>query len=235
MSDTSNYEQMRQQMFDKAKMLGETEGRGSVSRAAFAINMVEWAKDGLANVDDAETLYDTYMGSNANMASTFGGLKKAKDEQTGRKQNVSKFRQFIKLGVNKKFDPVPVIYDAQRLVKDERAKGTIVVAPFDAMLNIVRMQNRGEYCEEPLSHDQMLYANMPKERDDKVEADLLDQQKRKLEKIGETYMSPQLEEAIEELASRIAELGGTTKQQKDRERAEAQERKKRERAARAAA
>lgn len=215
MTSQSNLEAARQQMFEDAKALGENEGRGAVSRATLAVQMVEWAHQGLADVTDAETFYDAYMGRAADLQETFGGTKKQANEANGRKQNVSKFRQFLKMGGNKKFDPTAVIYDAAKLVKEERAKGTIKFAPFDALLNIARKQNHDDYCEDPLPQEVMLTCNQPKVRDDRIEADLLDAHKRKLEKLAEDYPSPEVDEAIEGLAARIEELGGTTKQQKE--------------------
>jgi hypothetical protein len=219
MTNQSNIEARRQQVFEEAETVGETEGRGAVARAAFAIKLVEWSSEGVVDVSDAESLYDKYMGQSSSIQQTFGGAKKIKNENNGRKQNVSKFRQFLKMGGNKKFDPVLVISDAARLVKEERAKGSIQYPPFDALLNIARKQNHDDYCEDPLPAEVMLSCNQPKERSDRVEADALDAEKRRLEKLNDLYQSTELEEAIESLAARIVDLGGTTKQQRDAQRA----------------
>lgn len=222
---TNNMEAAREAMFEEARNFGKTEGRGKVARAAWAIRCVELAAEGRANVGDAERIYDEYMGSNEEIQEGFGGSEESR-KGNGRKQNVSKFRQFLKLGTSKKFDPVLVAHNLKQIAAEERAKGTTSLSPFDAQLEIVRMQVRGEYADEPLTDEQMRYALQKKVKADKTEADMLDADKRRLEKTNEIYPSAELEESIEALAARIEDLGGTTKQQKERAKIEAAARKK---------
>lgn len=227
MSDGNNREAIREQMFKEVETLGETEGRGATSRAVCAVKMVEFAANGAADVTDAEMFYDRYMGRSAHVQAAFGGGRKQGTEESGRKQNVSKFRQFLKMGTNKRIDPVALIYEAQATIKEERAKGTIKFAPFDAMLNIAREQCKPDNVDEAIGKEHMIMCNQPKEKPDRSTADRLFAAKQKLEKINEDDPQDLLSDAIECIDTLISDLGGTTADAKKAER----ERKKAEKEA----
>ena len=231
MSNGSNRDAVREQMFVEIEVLGESEGRGATSRAVCAVKMVERAAAGDADVTDAELFYDRYMGRSAHVQAAFGGGRKQGTEESGRKQNVSKFRQFLKMGTNKRIDPVAVIYDAQALVKEERAKGTIKFAPFEAMLNIAREQCKPDNVDEAIGKEHMIMCNQPKEKADRSVADKLFAQKTKLQGIYEDDAHDLLADAIECIDTLIQDLGGTTADAKKAER----ERKKAEKEAAARA
>lgn len=206
------------QMFSEIDALGEIEGRAGNSRSVLAVRCVEWAAQGVADVSDAAPIYDRYIKKAEDIAAVFGGLKAKKDPESGYKQNVSKVRQFLKMGGLKTIDPVRVINIAAAVVKDARSKGTIGCAPFDALLNIARKQCTQTQTE--LTADEMLECNQRRAPGDVIEADALGLVVGALEKYERAFGAQQeTTEALEQLSSRIESLGGTTAQKKERERA----------------
>lgn len=200
-------------MFQEIDDLGEIEGKGGNARATLGVRCVEWAADGTADVGDAAPIYDKYIQKAQTVASVFGGLKQKKDPEQGRKQNVSKMRQFLKMGGLKTIDPVRVINQAAGVVKDERAKGTIAHSPFDALLNIARKQCANTQTE--MTRDEMIACNQPRAPGDVAEADYLATILAKLEKHKEQWGgTDETEEAMSQVSARIEELGGTTAQKK---------------------
>jgi len=205
------------QMFNEIDELGEIEGKGGNSRATLGVKCVEWATQGVADVGDAAPIYDRYINKAEGVAAVFGGLKPKKDPESGRKQNVSKVRQFLKMGGLKTIDPIRVINIAAAVVKDARGKGTISYAPFDALLNIARKQCGQTQAE--LTAEEMLECNQPRTPGDVIEADALGAIVGKIEKYEKAFgAQTETTEALEQLAARIESLGGTTAQKKERER-----------------
>jgi hypothetical protein len=206
-------------IFQEIEELGELEGRGGNAKPTLAVRCVEWAANGDADVGDAKPIYERYIQKVESVAAVFGGLKKKADPESGLKQNVSKIRQFLKMGGLKTINPVSVINDAAGVVKEERAKGTIFYAPFDALLNIARKQC--VQTQVALSRQEMIDCNQPKERGDIAEADSLQQCKARLEKhVDDFGDSEETTTAIEVIDARIESLGGTTAEKKRKQRAE---------------
>jgi|SRR5882672_2889060 len=216
---------MQQAMFDEIDNLGDIEGRGGNARPTLAIRSVEWSASGVADVGDAHTIYDRYIQKAEDVAAVFGGLKRKKDPEQGRKQNASKIRQFLKMGGLKTIDPVKVINVAAGVVKDARAKGTIAYSPFDAMLNIARKQCLNTQVE--MTPQDMIDCNQGKLRGDLEEADDLGHVSIRLEKHEKKFgQSDEVTTAREQIDGRIEALGGTTAQKKQKARAAAKEAKK---------
>ena len=218
-------------MFKEIDDLGEIEGKGGNARATLGVRCVEWAADGTADVGDAHSIYDHYIGKAQEVAAVFGGIRQKKDPEAGRKQNVSKVRQFLKMGGLKTIDPVAVINSAAGVVKDERAKGTISHSPFDALLNIARKQCAN--TQTAMTREEMIQCNQPRPPGDVAEADFLATILAKFEKHKEQWGSTdETEEAMSQVSARIDELGGTTAQKKVK--AAAEEKAKKEAAKKAA-
>jgi hypothetical protein len=208
------------QMFQEIDSLGEIEGKGGNARATLGVRCVEWAADGTADVGDAGPIYDHYIQKAQSVAAVFGGLKQKKDPEQGRKQNVSKVRQFLKMGGLKTIDPIKVINVAAGVVKDERAKGTIGHSPFDALLNIARKQCANTQAE--MTRQEMIDCNQPRAPHDVAEADYLHAILVKLEKHKEQWGgTDETEEAMAQVSARIDELGGTTAEKKRKAAADA--------------
>lgn len=215
----SNRAAIQAPMFDEIDNLGEIEGKGGNARATLGVRCVEWASQGIADVGDAAPIYERYYKKVEDVAAVFGGTRKRGSMESGIKQNVSKLRQFLKMGGLKTIDPVAVINEAAAVVKEERSKGTIIYPPYEALLNIARKQ-----CimtQSPLTRQEMIEVNQQRDQGDVTEADSLNLIKNKLLRHEDTYdKSDEVTQAIEALDSRIESLGGTTSQRKQRERAE---------------
>jgi len=222
-----NRQAQQDEMFKEIDELGEIEGKGGNAKATLGVKCVEWAAGGTADVGDAYTIYDRYTQRVEDVAAVFGGLKRSKDPEAGRKQNASKVRQFLKMGGLKQIDPVGVIHRAASVVKDERAKGIIAQTPFDALLNIARAQCINTQNE--LTREEMIKATQPKDKGDVAEADSLGSISHKLEKHENEFgASDEVTEARTQIDARIETLGGTSAEKNRKKRAE-------EKAAKAAA
>lgn len=220
-----NRKAMQEQMFKEIDDLAQQEGAGVNSRAELGIRCVGWSANGMADVGDAKPIYDRYISNVQDIAATFGGLKIKRNKESGEKQNISKIRQFLKMGGLRTIDPVKVINHAAAVVKDERLKGTITYGPFDALLNIARAQCASTQTE--LSREEMLDCNRARDKGDVIEADSLGRIKSALESHAETFGDhDETTEALEKIDSRIEALGGTTAQKKQKERAEKEAEKK---------
>lgn len=211
----------KQAMWDKVAELGELEAKGGNARPTLAIECVQWAADGTADVGDAQDIYTRYYDRVEAISASFGGSKHTRNKDVGMKQNISKIRQFLKMGGLRTIDPVKVIHQAAAVTKEERAKGTILYSPFDCLLNIARRQCQQTQAE--LTREEMVEANRPKDRGDVSEADFLGSVDNKLEQAEDTWgSSDEVTSARDALAARIEALGGTTAQKKAKERAEKQ-------------
>jgi hypothetical protein len=215
----SNREIAQERMFAEIDELATTEGVGANARAILGVRCVEWSAGGDADVGDAKPIYERYISHVADASNPFGGLRIKGDKESGTKQNVSKFRQFLKMGGLRTIDPVSVIHRAQGVVKEERLKGTIAYGPFDALLNIARRQCVQTQSE--LTRDEMIDCNLPKDHGDITEADSLGRIKASIAKHEDTFgESIETTTAGENINARIEALGGTTAQKKQKERAE---------------
>lgn len=212
-----NMANRQDQMYREIDELAKTEGSGANSRAHLGVKCVEWSAGGIADVGDAKPIYERYIGQVQDVASAFGGLKIQNNPDSGLKQNVSKIRQFLKMGGLKTIDPVAVINTAAAVVKDARLKGKIGYGPFDALLNIARAQC-GQ-TQTALTDEEMIAVNQPKDRPDLLEADDLGKIAAAItahvDKFGE---ATETTEALTQIEAKIEQLGGTTAQKKEKER-----------------
>jgi hypothetical protein len=220
-----NREEVLRKIYDEIDSLGVTEGMGNNARPTFAIRCVEWAASGDAGQEDAYTLYDRYIATREN-ASAFGtSMRENEKGEKGRKQNAYKFRVFLKMGGLKIINPVEVINQAVAVVKDSRNKGVITLAPFESLLNIAVAQCSS--TQGALSDQEMIEACLKEGREDPEENDAIGQLINRINKHEKKYGEKQpTTEARDILQLDLDAMGGTTKQRKAREKAEAKKKRK---------
>jgi hypothetical protein len=210
---------MQAAMYAEIDTLAEQEGRGGNARPQLAVMCVKWAKAGMADTGDAEPIYKHYIDKVDEVTAVFGGIRKKGTEEVGLKQNVSKIRQFLKLGAIERFNTVELIEEAQEVIKQERAKGTISTSPFDSLLNIAREQNKKDMPR--LEREDMIRVNKPKDRPDVQEVDSLAQIIRRLEAHAAKYGDrDETTQALDLLEALTKSLGGTSADRRTEERVE---------------
>lgn len=199
--------------------LGAAEGKGDSSRPAAAIALVDAAREGYIDEDDAPEMFASYVNAKAKMAAhnplvTATGYD---SEQKSAKQQVSKFRQFIKLGALPNVDAPDLLDRAAKLVKGLVASGTKCHPMFDAMLNVAREQIKTP--NDTLTDEQITAVVSKAEPRTKDELEkLVDLYKRAVTLAG-NMPSPSLDAAVSAMADAIVEAGGevppTTKEDKE--------------------
>ena len=112
-----NIKSAQEQMYKEIDELARTEGAGANSRADLGVRCVGWSANGIADVGDAKPIYDKYISAVADVANVFGGIKIKRNKESGEKQNVSKIRQFLKMGGLRTIDPIRVINVAAAVVR----------------------------------------------------------------------------------------------------------------------
>jgi len=206
-------------LFEEIDKLAEDEGEGGNARPRLAMLCVQWAHAKEADIADATPIYQRYIDKVENVTSVFGGTRKKGDADSGFKQNVSKIRQFLKMGGLDTIDPVKVMEEATEVIRAERTKGVLTVSPFDGMLNIARHQVK--YASEAISRDEMIRINLPRDKGDTSEADGLGHIGRRIDahmtKWGE---SEELTQAYDLINNKVDELGGTSGDKKHKEKVE---------------
>lgn len=204
----------------KLKSLGAADGKGSASRPEAALQLVHAAWDGSIDENDATELFAEYASGVANAAKTNPLVTSAGDpEQKSAKQQISKFRQFIKVGSLPQIDAREVMGRAVRISKDMEASGTKTYSRFDAMLNVARVQVGQP--DTPLTDEQINAAVVKPESAEKGDMDKLIAAYKSAYKLAETIPLPQTQAAVDSYRDAIVEAGGDVPPMTKEEREEA--------------
>lgn len=196
------------------KKLGASEGIGSASRPLAAKRLVDAAYDGLAKEGDAEQFYGDYQSGliAAGKKSVF-----AVSAAAGEKVQISKFRQFIKVGMLPGVDARELMTRVEEHLASSKTAEIATVAPFDAMLNAARMQLNQP--DTDLTDEQVAACVDKPERASKEEIEKLIDVFRKVAKLNETMPAPSGEATLQAMRDWIEEKGGVippmTKQEKE--------------------
>lgn len=137
-----NIEGALTELRNKLRTLGASDAKGGASRPEAAMRLVAAAYDGTIDERQADELYAAYAAGIATAAKNnpLVGKLSGDAEQKSTTQQVSKFRQFIKMGGLPSVDSREVIDRAVRISKDTEAAGVKTYPRFDAMLNVARAQ-----------------------------------------------------------------------------------------------
>jgi hypothetical protein len=181
---------------------GQAEALGSASRPTAAVRLVDAAFDGLIGEGDAESVYGEYQ---AGMVSV-GKRNALTANASSEKVQVSKFRQFIKVGMLPGVDARDVMARAGKVIEDLKKAEVKMYAPFDALLNVARKQM--ETPEIALTDEQIQALVSKPEPKDKELLDKLIAAYKSTYKVNEEAKMPSTAAAVQALADAISEAGG---------------------------
>lgn len=205
--DGSNIDTHLSALRSKLKSLGAADGKGSASRPEAALRLVNAAYDGLIDEDEAGPLFAEYAAGIAAAAKNNPLVTSQGDaEQKSAKQQISKFRQFIKVGMLPAVDSRDVMQRAVQTSKDLEASGTKTYSRFDGMLNVAREQIKQP--DEALTDEQINSCIVKPEAGEKTEMDKLIAAYKAAHKLAETIPMPQTEAAVSSYRDAITEAGG---------------------------
>lgn len=229
MSDTSqgngeNIEEgklTKRSFLARAETLGSAEGRGDNSRPGLFVLACEAARHRVITEDDCEEVFDRYS---KKVAAAQGiGWK----PQASQKQQVSKLRTAIKLGLLPQVNGLEVCNEVIAAQKEQRIanEGKNDYPPFDGLVKVARFQLRDP--DKQLPREVIDGLLIKPAGDTPEEADRLEKVMKQLTGLAdkkEEPVSPESVDALQEAASvimtRIRELGGSTSMRKQAEKAQ---------------
>lgn len=200
---------IRAELEGKLEKFGRAYGQGQNSRPMAALEAVAAAQSNAITPDDASDLWGYFQRGNA----------KAKGveykEEGSIKVQISKFRQFIVVGSIPGLDAVDVMNRTVDVIKDMAGKEDTKLggSAYDKLTAVARAQIKNETV--PLTDDEIRGIIMPDAKE-KTEEDVLTAIKNAMHKafFGNkegtvpTFPSPELERAIHEIETRLAEITG---------------------------
>jgi len=125
----------------KMRSLGAVDAKGSSSRPEAALRLVDAAFEGLVDESDAADMFGEYATGVAKAAAMNPLVtSQGNGDQNSSKQQVSKFRQFIKVGMLPQIDARDTMARAVKICKDLDATEARTYSRFDALLNVAREQ-----------------------------------------------------------------------------------------------
>jgi hypothetical protein len=203
---------IRAELEGKLEKFGRAYGQGQNSRPMAALAAVEAAQNNAIGPDDAAELWSRFQAGNA----------KAKGveyrEEGSVKVQTSKFRQFIVMGSTPGLDAMDVMNRTVDVIKELAAgEDKLGGSAYDKLVAVVRAQIKNEAV--PLTDDEIRSVVMP-EAKEKTEEQVLESIKSSMNKAyfgnkdgtAPTYPSKELEKAIEQIESRLAEITGVRTQ-----------------------
>ena len=211
----------------RVRTFGETEGKGQNSRPALGALVCEAARDGLLKpkVEEIAPIFTAY--SEARGKAQFVPYVPGKSD----KQQISKLLQFAKLGALPKIDGPDLIQRTADICNEMMKAAPEIKWPgaYDQLLTVARHQINHSPTAK-LSDDMIRTLLTPKAKDeDEPEVDRIEKIRAAVEKLLGDQEKPVSEETAAvletvqgDLAERIKELGGTTKQRAQLAKAEEQ-------------
>lgn len=181
---------------------GSAEALGSASRPIAARRIVDAAYDGLLKEGDAEMIYGEYQ---AGLVAV-GKKNPLTGISDSEKVQVSKFRQFIKVGMLPGVDARDLMQRTSNYINDAKLAGAKIFAPFDALLNAAREQMKTPDVE--LTDDQIAACVNRPEKASKENIDKLIDLYKKTVKMNEAMPMPSIQAAVLDLKDAITEAGG---------------------------
>jgi len=217
----TNTETMLKDLAGKLRALGAAEGKGSASRPEAALLLADQARAGLIAETYAETGFMEYAKGTAeaakkNVMVTYSG----NEDQKSAKQQISKFRQFIKAGALTDVDGPVVLRRAVALVNEVAKGGVDTKSVFDAMLDTARAQIKTP--DTTLTDDEIRAIVMKPGKVNKSEIEKLIAVYKTTRKIFDGMPdNAHLEAACDDLKGAIVEAGGEVPPLNDEEKEEA--------------
>jgi hypothetical protein len=179
---------------------GQAEALGSASRPIAARRIVDAAYDGLLKEGDAEMVYGEYQSGMV----AVGKKNPLTAQGNGEKVQISKFRQFIKVGMLPGVDARDLMQRVSDCVASLKAAGEKIQIPFDCMLNAARIQL--SQPDVDLTDEQVTSCVAVAEKAAKEDLDKLIDLYRKAHKLAEAL--PPMAASVDALRDAIVECGG---------------------------
>lgn len=201
---------------DLDKVMAKLGGQSvNVARPKLAIALVGAASIGLIGEADVEARYDAYL-AGREKAQSKTLLAAGVDDGNGKKANVSKCRQLVRMAMLP-LDNGPDLIDRTTNLRGNMVGGDEKIeAPFDAFLKVARAQIAQP--DEPLSDDQIMAEVRKPVAKDKSEVEQLIKAYNAARKLADTVPMPQTEAAVDAYRDAIVEAGGEvplTKEEKE--------------------
>lgn len=190
----------------------------NTARPKLAIALVKAAFDGLIDEDDVEAKYDLYL-SSREKAQAKSLLAAGVDDGNGRKANISKCKQLVKLGLMASVDG-PDLADRTVTLRGNMVGGDDKIeAPFDALVKVARAQLNKPDAD--LTDDEIMgCVRKPVAAEKDAMARLVAAYKA-AHKLAETVPMPETQEAVAVYGRAIVEAGGDVPAMTKEEKAEA--------------
>lgn len=214
----------KRSFFARAESLGTAEGRGDNSRPGLFVLACEAACQRVIEEKDAEEIFDRYSKKVA-MGQGIGWKA-----QSSAKQQTSKLRTAIKLGLLPQVNGLEVCNTVLSCQKEQRAanEGKNDYSPFDGLVKVARHQIN--HPDQQVRKEVVEGLLIKPAKDEPEEADRLEKVMKQCEALAEKKDEPvsaesaeALRNAASEIMTRIRELGGSTSMRKQAAKAAAEE------------
>lgn len=177
----------------------------NIARPKLAITLVKAAYNGDIDEDDVEARYDAYL-AGREKAQGKSPLSQGVDDGNGKKANMSKCRQLVKMGMLPDIDGPELIDRTVALRGNMLGGDDKIKAPFDAFVDVSRAQIAQP--DEPLSDDAIMSCIRKAESKDKSEVEKLIAAYKAARKLHDAIPLAGVEQAIEGYKDAIVEAGG---------------------------
>jgi hypothetical protein len=189
----------------------------NIARPKLAVTLVRAAAAGDIDEDDVEARYDAYLAGRTK-AQSRTALASGVEDGNGKKANVSKCRQLVRMGMLPAVDG-PALIDTTVTVRGNLLENEEAVkAPFDAFVDVARAQIAQPDAQ--LTEEQIAAAIRKPEKASKTELQKLIDLYKNAAKMAELLPGNEaMKDAVGDLASAIVEEGGEvpplTKEEKE--------------------
>jgi hypothetical protein len=212
-----NHAAMLDALKRKMQAHGALEAKGNASRVDAAKDAMIASFNGDIDEDDAAELYAAYAAGAAKAA----GKNPNAVLHASEKQQVSKLRQFIKLGaLPNPVDGRDVIARAEARIAAHRSNEADLKPPYDALLDVARQQVKAP--DAPLTDEEIDLAVLRPEKAEKSDVDKLVAAYKAAHKLAEKIPMPATQAAADAYADAIREIGGDVPPMTKEEKAEAE-------------
>jgi hypothetical protein len=212
-----NHAAMLDALKRKMQAHGALEAKGNASRVDAAKDALIASFNGDIDEGDAAELYAAYAAGAAKAA----GKNPNAVLHASEKQQVSKLRQFIKLGaLPNPVDGRDVVARAEARIAAHRSNEADLKPPYDALLDVARQQVKAP--DAALTDEEIDLAVLRPEKVDKSDLDKLVAAYKAAHKLAEKLPLPGTQAAVDAYANDIREMGGDVPPMTKEEKAEAE-------------
>lgn len=205
-----NSKALLQAAIDKAREFGELAGAGDGSKVALYLDLGERSHNNEIDKTAGEPIYDAFFEARQKRA---GMARAGKGKDRG--VRISEIKRIIIMCGLPNINGPKVLDTAVRIIRDNpQIKGEVD----DKLLKIARVQCSSP--DKPLTAEEIKHYLQPPEKEDKAEADRLGPVANAINKIAKDVgWDGHKRAAFASINARIEQLGGTSKQKREKDRA----------------